>query len=84
MREQGKFRTEFARALFSEAEIILADDPAGNSDKVSRNGVMELFCRLNEDYNVTFVMVTHDGELAGRCDRILYMEDGRIIRDRKL
>ena len=42
---------------------------------------MELFRRLNDIYQVTILMVTHDEELARQCDRILYMEDGRIIRD---
>ena len=62
--------------------MLLADEPTGNLDKANRNSVMELFQRLNEVYGMTIVMVTHDEELASRCGRILYMEDGRIIRDR--
>ena len=62
--------------------MLLADEPTGNLDKANRNGVMELFQRLNQVYGVTILMVTHDEELASRCERILYMEDGKIIRDR--
>lgn len=75
-------RAAIARALAMSPAIILADEPTGNLDKANRNTVMELFKRMNEVYHATILMVTHDEELAGQCGRILYMEDGRIIRDR--
>lgn len=62
--------------------LKFTDEPTGNLDKANRNGVMDLFQRLNQVYGVTILMVTHDEELASRCERILYMEDGKIIRDR--
>lgn len=75
-------RAAIARAVAASPAVLLADEPTGNLDKVNRNSVMDLFQRLNEVYGMTIVMVTHDEELASRCGRILYMEDGRIIRDR--
>ena len=75
-------RAAIARALVMSPSVLLADEPTGNLDKASRNGVMELFRRLNDIYQVTILMVTHDEELARQCDRILYMDDGQIIRDR--
>ena len=77
-------RAAIARALVMSPSVLLADEPTGNLDKANRNGVMELFRRLNDIYQVTILMVTHDEELASQCDRILYMEDGQIIRDREL
>lgn len=75
-------RAAIARAVAPSPAVLLADEPTGNLDKANRNGVMELFQRLNQVYGVTILMVTHDEELASRCERILYMEDGKIIRDR--
>ena len=80
----GQQRAAIARALVMSPSVLLADEPTGNLDKANRNGVMELFRRLNDIYQVTILMVTHDEELARQCDRILYMEDGQIIRDREL
>lgn len=77
-------RAAIARAIAASPAVILADEPTGNLDKKNRNIVMELLKRLNHIYNITIIMVTHDEELAKQCDRILYMEDGRIIRDSKL
>lgn len=76
-------RAAIARAIAASPAVILADEPTGSLDKKNRNIVMNLLKKLNRIYNITILMVTHDEELAKQCDRILYMEDGRIIRDRK-
>lgn len=74
-------RAAIARAIAASPAVILADEPTGNLDRKNRNIVMELLKKLNRTYDMTILMVTHDEELARECDRILYMEDGRIIRD---
>ena len=76
-------RAAIARAIAASPAVILADEPTGGLDKKNRNIVMNLLKKLNRIYNITILMVTHDEELAKQCDRILYMEDGRIIRDRE-
>ena len=76
-------RAAIARAIAASPAVILADEPTGSLDKKNRNIVMNLLTKLNRIYNITILMVTHDEELAKQCDRILYMEDGRIIRDRE-
>lgn len=77
-------RAAIARAIAASPAVILADEPTGNLDKKNRNIVMNLLKKLNQTYKITILMVTHDEELAKMCDRILYMEDGRIIRDTRL
>ena len=77
-------RAAIARAVAPAPSVIFADEPTGNLDKASRNAVMKLFRKLNKNYGMTILMVTHDEELAGQCDRILYLEDGKLIRDRIL
>lgn len=77
-------RAAIARAVVASPAVLFTDEPTGNLDKASRDTVMKLFRTLNENYGVTILMVTHDEELAGQCDRILYMEDGKVIRDRHL
>jgi len=72
-------RVAMARALVLRPPLILADEPTGNLD--SRNGeeVLSLFKRLQSQFNTTVMMVTHDSRAATFCDRILQMQDGRMI-----
>jgi putative ABC transport system ATP-binding protein len=72
-------RVAMARALVLRPPLILADEPTGNLD--SRNGeeVLSLFKRLQAQFNTTVLMVTHDSRAATFCDRILQMQDGRMI-----
>lgn len=74
-------RTAIARAAAPSPAVILADEPTGNLDSRNRDAIMELFRRLNTRQHTTIIMVTHDEALAKQCDRVLYMEDGRILRD---
>ncbi len=72
-------RVAIARALMNKPKVILADEPSGNLDSVNAREMHELFLKLRDEYNQTFVIVTHNEELAKYGDRLLYMEDGTII-----
>lgn len=61
--------------------VQFTDEPTGNLDSRNRDAIMGLFRRLNTRQHTTIIMVTHDEALAKQCDRVLYMEDGRILRD---
>ena len=72
-------RVAVARALINNPSVVLADEPSGNLDTVHKTELHELFFKLREKYNQTFVIVTHDKDLAGMSDRMLKMKDGMII-----
>jgi putative ABC transport system ATP-binding protein len=71
-------RVALARALVCEPSLLLADEPTGNLDDATGNQVVELMFDLCRAQRSTFVLITHDMELAGRCDRIAWMRDGRV------
>lgn len=75
-----KQRVCIARALINNPEIIFADEPTGNLDTATGNQIENLLFRLNSDKNITLIVVTHDEELANRCDRKIYLKDGKIIK----
>lgn len=72
-------RVAVARALVNDPEVILADEPSGNLDTQNKKELHELFFTLREKYNQTFVIVTHDINLAKMADRKLTIKDGKII-----
>ncbi len=72
-------RVAVARALINKPDVIFADEPSGNLDTVSSRHLHELFFTLRDQFDQTFVIVTHNQELAGMADRKLEMKDGRII-----
>jgi len=72
-------RVAVARALINNPSIILADEPSGNLDSSSAESLHKLFFELRDTYNQTFVIVTHNQELANMADRKLTMRDGIII-----
>ena len=72
-------RVAVARALINNPSVVLADEPSGNLDTIHKTELHELFFKLREKYNQTFVIVTHDRELASMSDRMLSMQDGKII-----
>jgi lipoprotein-releasing system ATP-binding protein len=72
-------RVAVARALINNPSVVLADEPSGNLDSAHKTELHELFFKLREKYNQTFVIVTHDKDLAGMSDRMLSMQDGKII-----
>ncbi|MGI9168905.1 MAG: ABC transporter ATP-binding protein [Caulobacteraceae bacterium] len=74
-------RVALARALIRKPKLIFADEPTGSLDSVTAGEVMGLLRDLNQRLAVTVLMVTHDHDLAGRCDRRIEMLDGRIVAD---
>jgi len=73
-------RVAVARALINNPSIILADEPSGNLDSQNKKELHELFFRLREKFNHTFMIVTHDKELAGMSDRMIQLKDGIVLQ----
>jgi lipoprotein-releasing system ATP-binding protein len=72
-------RAAVARALINKPGVILADEPTGNLDSKTADQVYQLMLELNQELNVSFLVVTHDHELAARMSKVLHMEDGVIL-----
>ena len=72
-------RVAVARALMNNPKVIFADEPSGNLDTENANELHHLFLKLRDDYGQTFVIVTHNEELAAMADRVIKMKDGKII-----
>jgi lipoprotein-releasing system ATP-binding protein len=72
-------RVAVARALINNPEIIFADEPSGNLDSANAKELHQLFFRLRDEFKQSFVIVTHNEELANMADRKLVMQDGKII-----
>jgi lipoprotein-releasing system ATP-binding protein len=75
-----KQRVAIARALINDPLIIMGDEPTGNLDKKNSEIVFNIFEDLAKSYNQTLLIVTHDNEFAARTQRIIEMEDGKIIK----
>mgnify|MGYP004531767549 FL=1 len=71
-------RVAIARALVNDPSVLLCDEPTGNLDVSTGNDVLSLLIDLNRDDNRTIVIVTHDNQLAEKCDRIIHISDGKI------
>ena len=74
-------RTSIGRALITNPTIILADEPTGNLDSKSSDEIMELLKKSNKEYKQTIIMITHNMEIAKCADRIIQIEDGRIVKE---
>ncbi len=72
-------RVAVARALINNPEVILADEPSGNLDSFHKTELHNLFFELRDKFKQTFVIVTHDEELARMSDRTIHLKDGQII-----
>lgn len=75
-----KQRVAIARALINDPLIIMGDEPTGNLDKKNSEIVFEIFQDLSKNFNQSLLIVTHDNEFAARTNRIIEMEDGKIIK----
>lgn len=72
-------RVAIARALINRPAVLFADEPSGNLDSVTKTELHKLFFNLRDEFGQTIVIVTHDPELAGMCDRSLFMKDGVFV-----
>lgn len=72
-------RVAVARALINQPRIVFADEPTGNLDSANARELHNLFIRLRDEFSQTFLIVTHNEELAGMSDRIVHMKDGNIL-----
>lgn len=73
-------RVAVARAFALQPTILFADEPTGNLDQVTAEGVIEKIFALNKNFNTTLVMITHEATLAARCDRVINMQKGGIYQ----
>ena len=76
-------RVAIARAMAPRPEILFADEPTGNLDAATGAAILDLLFARQRDTGATLLVITHDPALASRCERVLEMQDGRIVTDRK-
>ncbi len=77
-------RVSIGRALMNAPAVVLADEPTGNLDSKNSQEIVELLKFSNRRYNQTLVVITHDESIALQADRIIAIEDGRIVRDERI
>ena len=75
-------RVSIGRALITRPSLILADEPTGNLDSKASEEIVSLLKKTNKKYNQTIIMITHNLEIAKMTDRIITIEDGRIVDDK--
>ncbi|MDA3865702.1 MAG: ABC transporter ATP-binding protein [Salinivirgaceae bacterium] len=73
-------RVAVARALINQPKVILADEPSGNLDTLNKQELHKMFFALRNEFNITFIIVTHDNELAALADRVIELRDGKIVK----
>jgi putative ABC transport system ATP-binding protein len=74
-------RVSIGRALINNPALVLADEPTGNLDSVNSREIVDLLKYSNKRYHQTLIMITHNHEIALQADRILTIDDGRIVKD---
>lgn len=77
-------RVSIGRALMNAPSVVLADEPTGNLDSRNSQEIVELLKLSNKKYGQTLIVITHDEQIALQADRVIAIEDGRIIRDERL
>ena len=74
-------RVSIGRALMTSPAVVLADEPTGNLDSQNSREIVDLLKTSNKKYNQTLIVITHDEQIALQADRIIAIEDGKIVRD---
>ena len=74
-----KQRVAIARAFVTRPKVLFADEPTGNLDTASGNRIADLLFDMNQEFQTTLILVTHDRQLADRCDRVIELEAGRLV-----
>ena len=74
-------RVSIGRAIINNPALVLADEPTGNLDSKASDEIVSLLKKSNEKYNQTIIVITHDLEIAASCNRIITIEDGKIVSD---
>lgn len=77
-------RVSIGRALMNAPAVVLADEPTGNLDSQNSRDILELLRLSNQKYDQTLIIITHDEDIALRADRVIAIEDGRIVRDERI
>ena len=77
-------RTTIARALVHEPVLVMADEPTANLDAENSHNIMKILTKLNEELDTSFVFATHDEKIMGYLKRIIRLEDGNIVKDKKM
>jgi len=74
-------RVAIARALVNKPSIVIGDEPTGNLDSKSSDSIYELLRKLNREHEQTFILVTHDEQMAAKTDRVIRLVDGKVVED---
>ena len=74
-------RVAVARALASKPKFVLADEPTANLDSKATENLLDIMERLNREENITFIFATHDARVMKKARRVIYLEDGKVIKD---
>ena len=74
-------RVAIARAFINEPELIFADEPTGNLDKSTGESIEDIFFQMQQDYHTTLILVTHDQQLAAKCQRQIALNGGKLDAD---
>lgn len=78
-----KQRVCIARALINRPDVLFADEPTGNLDSVTGSQVEDILFKLNKEHGITLIIVTHDDDLAKKCNKRVYIKDGLIKKGEK-
>ena len=77
-------RVAIARALINQPEVVLGDEPTGEVDTETSQQIVALMRRMNRERGITFILVTHDMDVAGQTDRVIRLKDGKVLSDTRL